>query len=398
MGNSNRLEPRRSVPGTPLGTAVCLLFLAFVGCSGHPAFVCMKGDITAKGAIKTTLTTDNSAQPLQSRPLPRGPKCAPKVAVIDIDGLLVNRNLTGSQSFGENPVALFREKLEAAATDPGVAAVVLRINSPGGGVAATDMMRRDLIAFQQRTGLPVIACLMDVGAGGAYYIATAADTIVAHPTTITGGLGVILNLYEMQEALSQQNIFERTVKSGELVDMGSPIREIEKDELEVLQEIAKEQHRRLRSAVTESRPGLVQRLPEEVPAPAPEGSGPKLGSAGTATKKKPASSRKPKEFEGTVFDGRVFTSSQAQKLGLIDSIGYLDDAIGQAEQRAGITASRIVLYRRSNDRALTPYDITPNTPGGGLLPVSIPGFDRALLPTYLYLWQPEPLYEKTSGP
>ncbi len=117
-----------------------------------------------------------------------------RVAIIDVDGLILNTPFVGPLSCGENPVALFREKLDAVARDKCVKAVVLRINSPGGGVAACISMRHDLERFKACTKLPVVACLMDTAAGGAYYLASGADQIVAGPATVTGGVGVILNL------------------------------------------------------------------------------------------------------------------------------------------------------------------------------------------------------------
>src|SRR5258708_35012165 len=119
---------------------------------------------------------------------------SPAIAVIDVDGILLNTDFSGLVSAGENPVSLFRERLDAVACDPCVRAVVVRINSPGGGVTASDIMWHDLLAFRERTHLPVVACLMDLGAGGAYYLSTAADQIVAHPTTVTGGIGGILSV------------------------------------------------------------------------------------------------------------------------------------------------------------------------------------------------------------
>ena len=109
------------------------------------------------------------------------------VAVVDVDGILLDSDATGLGSLGENPVAVFRERLDAIECNRRVRAVVLRIHSPGGSVTATDIMWRDLAAFKCRTHLPVVACLMDVAAGGGYYLATGADCIVAHPTTVTGG-------------------------------------------------------------------------------------------------------------------------------------------------------------------------------------------------------------------
>ena len=115
---------------------------------------------------------------------------------------------------GENPVSAFREKLEAAAADPRVRAVVLRINSPGGGVAASDLLAEELRRFRQAMGKPVVACLMDVATGGAYYLAVGCDRVVALPTSITGGVGAIVNHANLQDAMAQFNIRVETIKAG----------------------------------------------------------------------------------------------------------------------------------------------------------------------------------------
>ena len=107
--------------------------------------------------------------------------------MVDVDGLLLDDDAAGLGSAGENAVSVFRERLDAIQCNPRVRSVVLRIHSPGGSVTATDIMWRDLQAFRRKTGLPVVACLMDVATGGGYYLATAADAIVAHPTSVVGG-------------------------------------------------------------------------------------------------------------------------------------------------------------------------------------------------------------------
>lgn len=338
----------------------------------------MQGDLDAAASMKL----DNNVQQVCARTLPGEPCGGPRVALIDIDGLLVNRNLTGFSSMGENPVALLREKLQKAERDPCVAAVVLRVNSPGGGVTACDIMRYELTNFRQRSGKPVVACLMDVGAGGAYYIATAADAIVAHPTTITGGVGVILNLYDLQDFMQQQNVVENVIRSGDMIDMGTPIRTMEPAEAEILEGIAREFHDRFKTAVRDSRPAVASAAPRPEVVPLPDAS----------------PSDDARDTDANVLDGRVFTGVEAVRLGMVDELGYLEDAIRLAEGAAGVINAKTIVYRRDNDRALTPYDITPNIPGQSLIPLSLPGVDRALLPTFLYLWQPEPAYEKTSGP
>lgn len=285
----------------------------------------------------------------------------PRIVILDVDGVLLNTNMNGMGSMGDNPVGLFREKLDAIAEDPCVKGVVLRINSPGGGVTATDMMWRELVAFKQRTGLPVVASFLDVGAGGAYYLATAADRIVAHPTTVTGGVGVILNLYLMESAMTTQGVVGVPVKSGENIDLGSPVKPMTEETRQLLQNMADEFAARFRQIVKESRPGLA-------PAAFAE------------------------------LDGRVFTAPHALKLGFIDEIGYLDDAVQMARELSGCMEARMVMFHRCNDRARSPYALTPNVPlQGAMLPLSIPGLDRSRLPTFLYLWQPDPSLEKWAG-
>ena len=117
---------------------------------------------------------------------------------------------------------------------------MLRVNSPGGGVAACQAMRRDLERFKARTRRPVVACLMDTAAGGAYHLASAADHVIAGPATVTGGLGVVLNLFNLEDLMLQFNIRPRPVKAGELVNMGSFVRHPDEDDEHVKERRAAE--------------------------------------------------------------------------------------------------------------------------------------------------------------
>jgi protease-4 len=338
-----------------------LALLLLAGCTHKPLRMEMQGDLTAT----TYAYTPPSNVAPRMRTVAVGDPCNygdPKVGIIDVDGVLLNKNMSGLNSMNENPVALFREKLETAAADPSVRVIVLRINSPGGGVTATDTMRHDLEMFKARTGIPIVASMIDIGAGGAYYLALSADVIVAQPTTITGGIGVILNLYNLEQAMNLQNVVSVPIRSGDYIDLGSAAKTAEEEERDILQKMADEYHERFRRAVTEARPTQAPLFVEE-------------------------------------FDGRVFLAPEAMERGLIDRIGYVDDAIQIAKEMAGLPpTARVALFRRCNDRALTIYDVTPNIPtGAGIFPLSIPGLDRAQLPTFLYMWQPEPLMEKTVG-
>jgi protease-4 len=308
---------------------------------------------------------------------------AARVAVLDVDGLILNAPFVGPLSVGENPVALFREKLDAVECDPCVRAVVLRVNSPGGGVAACQAMRRDLERFKARTRKPVVACLLDTATGGAYHLATAADTVVATPGTVTGGVGVILNLYNLKELMAQFNIIPQTIKAGENTDIGTSARPLKPEERQLLDRMAGEYHQQLLADVRHARP-QIDALDDALPdwgdderwwwPPVPK--------------------------KGTVLDGRVFTATQAADRGLIDRLGDLDGAIELAAQLAGVGACRpqVLLYRRANDPANSIYAVTANVPlqAAGLFP-SLPGLDRTKLPTFLSVWQTELAIEKLGG-
>jgi protease IV len=287
--------------------------------------------------------------------------CGPKVALIEVDGLLLNVDTAGAYSMGENPVAAFQEKLTAAAGDPAVKAVVLRINSPGGGVGASELMGHSLADFRKQTGKPVVACFLDQGAGGAYYLACGCDQIVAMPATVIGGVGVILNLYWLQQTMEKQNVFAYPIKSGERIDMGTPIREITDQEKKLLTDMAKEYHDNFAQVVRHGRPRL--------------------------------------KANSGIFDGRVMASSKAMEEGLIDAIGFLPDAIDMARQLAKDDAVNVVMYCRHDNPTRSMYDTTPNktTPAQTIDLFHIPGLDRSKLPLFLYLWQIEPTLVHVGG-
>jgi protease-4 len=315
------------------------------------------------GDIKAQLSPTPRLQPVVASALPHHPQDpnAPTVAIIDVDGLLLDTDSTGLGSWGENPVSVFRERLDAVECDPRICAVIIRINTPGGSVTATDIMWRDLMAFKKRSCLPVIACLMDVAAGGGYYLATAADTIVAHPTSVAGGIGCILNVYNLQDLMAQFNIIGTPIKAGPNIDLGTPIKQLSDDKRKLLQDMADEFHARFRTVVVNNRPGVDRKLE-------------------------------------TTFDGRVFTATKAKELHLIDQIGYLDNAIAAARNRAGVNYVNVMFYHRRDDPPLSQYAITPNTPlQKGLIPVNVPGLERSKLPSFLYLWQMEPSSEAALG-
>lgn len=339
-----------------------LLLASAVGCSRFVVRTDNKVDFARplETKVVTEIPPVSDAGPVRPVVVQPGADAA-RVAVIDVDGLLLNTPFVGPMSFGENPVALFREKLDAAEADGCVKAVVLRVNSHGGGVAACQAMRRDLERFKARCGKPVVASLLDTATGGAYYLASAADQVVATPASVTGGVGVILNLFNLRDLMAQFNVIPQPVKAGERVDIGTSARALTEGEKYILQTMADEYHAQLKADILRSRPGI-------------------------------------KLEEGTTFDGRIFTASQALARGLIDRVGDLDEAIQLAAGIGCAARPQVVLYRRANDPARSVYAVTANIPlqGAGLFP-NLPGIDRTKLPTFLTMWEPELTMEKLGG-
>ena len=362
-----RRTPRRSGPWRSL--IVGLAILAAPGCHTVPIAGKIQADASVKAGFSGTVdvrvppvSDPGPVVPVVIRGGAAGPQQSPRVAVIDVDGLLVNQNQTGLYSAGENPVATFREKLGAAGCDPRVRAVVLRINSPGGGVAASDLMAEELRRFRQETGKPVVACLLDVATGGAYYLAVGCDRVVALPTTITGAIGALVNHANLLDAMSQLNVKVETVKSANLLDMGSVTAPLSDDARALFKEMAEGFGQRFAARVARQRPAMS------------------------------AADRK------VIGDGRIVPATRALALHMIDVLGYPDDAVSEAGRLAGINGPEVVLFQRTGYPARSIYATVPNVPlQSDLIPFSYPGLDRSKLPTFLYLWQPDPTLARHAG-
>ena len=345
----------------------------FAGSAGCGHILPVQGDIRTdtrfagnvqagfNGSIDVKIPSNVDPGPLEPQVVRPGAGGG-RVALIDVDGLILNQNLTGLYSVGENPVAAFREKLEAAARDTSVHAVVLRIHSPGGGVTASDIMAEEVRRFRAECRKPVVACLMDLATGGAYYLALGCDRILAHPTTITGGVGAIANHYNLSDAMAQLNVTADPVKSGDLVDMGTVTAALGDEPKRLLQEMTDGFRTRFVDRVKTCRRTMAE---DEI---------------------------------ALISDGRVVAAPKALELHMIDAIGYVEDAIGEAEKLAGVAGSEVILFARHGQPARSLYAVTPNVPlQSELVPLSYPGLDRTKLPTFLYMWQPDPTVSRLGG-
>jgi protease-4 len=351
-----------------LALALSAVLGSVAGCHPIPVTGALRADANIAGNLNGKVEVQIPTSPDPGPMVPEivraglaGPH-APRVAIIDVDGLLVNQNLTGLYSQGENPVAAFREKLEACAHDVRIRAVVLRINSSGGGVAASDVMAEEMRRFRAATNKPIVASLMDMGTGGAYYLAVGSDLIVAQPTGVTGAIGALINHVNLEDAMAQLNVRIDVIKAGENVDMGTVTSPLSDEARALLQEMADGFRDRFFSRVAQYRPGM------------------------TPTDQK------------AIEDGRIVPATKAVTLHMIDRLGYLDDAIAEAERLAGANGSEVILFHRAGTPVHSVYAVAPNTPlQGDLIPFSYPGLERSKLPTFLYLWQPDPTITKVPG-
>jgi len=210
-----------------------------------------------------------------------------KVVRIPVEGLIMLGET--SRWTGGNADTVLRS-IRRATHDKEVKGLILEINSGGGGITASDVLYHALKRFKAADENRVIVSLMgDTAASGAYYIALASDYILAHPTTLTGSIGVILQSYNIKELAQKVGISDVTIKSGENKDMLNPFQDLHPEQREMLQGVIAAMHKQFVSLVAENR-----KLTEDVVAP--------------------------------LADGRVFVARDALKHGLIDGIGYGEDA------------------------------------------------------------------------
>lgn len=278
---------------------------------------------------------------------------APKIAIVEVEGTLINERSVGMFSSSDNPLSLFTQELDAAAADPSVKAVVLRVNSPGGSVGTSDTMYDEVIKFRQQTGKPVIASAQEIDASGAYYVSCAADKIVAHPAGIMGSIGVIFEDFDVVGTLNILGIKPETIKSAELKDIGSPFKHMTDKERGVLQGLVDSYFERFKGIVSANRPI-----------------------------KDPAAM-------ALVSDGRVFTGQEAVKLHLADQVGRLDDAIALAKQMANAPGASVVMYARPYGPSGSIYaELSQPQPRAGVTTLALPESAETLPGGFYYLWMP----------
>jgi protease-4 len=278
-----------------------------------------------------------------------------KILLVDVSGFLSEEGASPGLVIGAAPprvplLVRLREELKKAADDPDVRALVVRVNSPGGTVTASDIMYRELESWKRATKRPVVAVMLDVAASGGYYIALAADTIVAHPTSVTGSIGVIMLSLNAEGLMQKLGLSAATIKSGERKDMGSPFRALTDEERAIFQSVIDGLYAQFLARLVESR------------------------------KLAPDAAR-------AIADGRIYTARQALERGLVDRIGYMPDAIEAARRAAGVEEARVVVYHRPREYRAT-YYARAQAPAAGDVQLAQLATMLGAGPRFLYLWWP----------
>ena len=276
-----------------------------------------------------------------------------KIALVQITGMIADADRPGLLRKGENPVSRLVESLHKAAKDSKIKAIVLRINSPGGTVTASDIVYRELQHFKRTTKKPVVVLMSDLAASGGYYIACAGDEIIAHPTTITGSIGVIIQTFNFSEGMRRIGIKADAITSGPNKAAGSPFEPMPAAHRALLQGLVDEFYDNFVAIVTESRPNLS-----------------------------------PADLEW-ITDGRVVTGRRAAEVGLIDRTGDLRDAFEAAKRRAGLTAAKLVKYHRPLEYVGSAYARSPAAnPQINMLQLNLNAGPLLEQSGFYYLWDP----------
>ena len=277
-----------------------------------------------------------------------------KVLVIDIKGIISNqksKTIFGSQ-VDVGMVEKISEILKKADDDDQIKALLLRINSPGGTVTSSDILYHEIKSFKKKKGIPVYALFMDLAASGGYYVAQAADKIIAHPTSVTGSIGVISLKTNFKELLDKVGIDFEVVKSGDKKDFLSPFRAFTDEERKLFQETIDSMHQRFVDTVLENRRGINR-----------------------------ASMK-------SLADGRIFTSRQALDYKLIDHIAYVDESKEIIKQDLAVPELKFVIYSRPGQYKNNLYSSLPTHPTINLLNIDLNFLPQNLESNFLYLWIP----------
>ncbi len=279
-----------------------------------------------------------------------------KVLLLDISGLISTSINPGLFARESDLLSQVYYRLKKASEDPFIKGVILRLDTPGGEVTASDIIYHEIQNFKKRTGIPVLALMMSMTASGGYYIASACDHLIAHPSSLTGSIGVISLFPNLDGLLDKIGIQMAVIKSGKLKDSGSVFREMTEEEKIVFQNIVDEYYQNFLNVVYENRKDFLTL-----------------------------------ENLKQLADGRIFTASQALEAKMIDEIGYFDTALEKMLELSSLREAKVVTYTYYPKQKTNIYAAQLK----GSSPFEGEGFQEmihSLKSGFYYLWHPQ-LYD-----
>jgi protease-4 len=279
------------------------------------------------------------------------------VYMLRIDGIITAESsvqgiITGDQIPGTVEQVRFQlDRLEADHTIP--AALLVRINSPGGTVTASDIIYHELLTFKQRHKIPIVVLMMDIAASGGYYISMAGDTIVAHPTTTTGSLGVIVPAYNFSPLMEKWGVEDMSITSGPMKDLLSPTKPEKAEQRAVIQSVVNDLYQQFLTVVRNGRGDRLRGALE------------------------------------TLADGRIYTANQAKAVGLIDRVGYFPEAVEELRRLTGLRQFRVVTLAARPDQGDVNIYMQAREPKArpGALTAAL-GLEQGPFAPFWYLWLP----------
>jgi len=248
-----------------------------------------------------------------------------KIAVVELTGIIMGGSF---EQGGFGMVDVIKAQLKRAEEDDRVKAVVLKVDSPGGEVLASDDIYRAIAAFQQRSLKPVVVSMGSVAASGGYYVSASSRWIVANELTITGSIGVIMSSWNYRRLMDKVGVVPQTYKSGKFKDMLSGSRDpdsITDEERDMLQDLINQTYGRFTNVVQEGRQKAFEK--------------------GKGSEKGRELSAKWVDYA----DGRVLSGTEAFKLGFVDELGGFNDAVARARKLAGISRANLIEYQQRYD-------------------------------------------------
>ncbi|GAB6097648.1 signal peptide peptidase SppA [Desulfatiferula olefinivorans] len=260
-----------------------------------------------------------------------------KILIVSIRGMISDQPDQGMLRHRPGLVSEVLAQLKKAESDPDIKALILKVDSPGGTVTASDILYHEIKGFKARRSIPVVVSFMNMGTSGAYYLALPADRIMAHPTAVTGSVGVIYMRPKIHKLMEKIGVGMAVNTSGPSKDLGSPFKAATEEEDRYFQSIIDTLAARFHRLVAEHR--------------------------------KPTD-----DAMARIRTAAVFLPEEALSLKLIDGIGYLGDTVRAAQELAGIQTARVITYRRDKVADDTLYSSAgAEPPPVSPLTLSIPG-------------------------